>query len=200
MNQTGFTIWFTGLPGAGKSTLARMLSERILRSGLSGELLDGDVFRNHLSQGLGYSREDRDINIKRIGYVCKLLTRNQVIVIVAAIAPYREARNHNREVIERYVEVYVKCPLETLIKRDPKGLYKRALAGEIPNFTGISDPYEEPLDPEILLETDKENPEESLNRVLKTLEILEYLKPIVKSYSSEEEEKIINRLKEFGYI
>src|SRR5918996_51557 len=144
--QEGFTIWFTGLSGAGKTTLAAALAAELANRGLKVEILDGDEVRTNLSKGLGFSKEDRDTNIRRIGYVAHLLTRNGVVAITAAISPYRAIRDEVRARIGRgFVEVYAKCPLETLITRDVKGLYQRALAGEIKEFTGVSDPYEEPL-------------------------------------------------------
>ena len=167
--QTGFTLWFTGLSGAGKSTIAGILEKIIKELGLKIEILDGDVVRTHLSKGLGFSKEDRDTNIKRIGYVASLLSRNGVIVITAAISPYRDIRNEVREMHENFVEVYAKCPLEIVEKRDVKGLYKKARSGEIPQFTGVSDPYEEPVNPEITVETSKETPEESANKILNWL-------------------------------
>jgi len=139
------------------------------------EILDGDVVRTNLSKGLGFSKQDRDTNIKRIGFVCKILTRNGVIVLSAAISPYREARDYNRKEIGDFVEVYCRCPLEVCIERDVKGLYKKALAGEIKNYTGIDDPYEEPLFPEVMVDTDKETPEESVRKVIRKLEELGYL-------------------------
>ena len=171
----GVTIWFTGLPSSGKSTIARILEKRFRQLGLKCELLDGDVVRTNLSKGLGFSREDRDANIKRIGFVCHLLTRNDVIAIGAAISPFREARDYNRKLIGNFVEVYVKCPVEECEKRDVKGLFKKARAGEIKGFTGVDDPYEEPLHPEMILETAKESAEESADRVIKKLEELGYL-------------------------
>ena len=167
--QVGFTLWFTGLSGAGKSTIADILEKKIKEKGLKIEILDGDVVRTHLSKGLGFSKEDRDANIRRIGYVASLLSRNGVIAITAAISPYKEIRNEVRAMHENFVEVYVKCPLEVVEKRDVKGLYKKARRGEIPQFTGISDPYEEPLSPEIIVETNNETPEESANKILKWL-------------------------------
>src|SRR5512136_3088603 len=141
----GFTLWFTGLSGSGKSTVARLVEKSLRERGMRVEVLDGDVVRTNLSKGLGFSKEDRDTNIRRIGFVCKLLSRNGVVAIAAAISPYREIRDELRRDIGCFVEVYARCPLDTLVERDVKGLYKKALAGEIANFTGVSDPYEPPL-------------------------------------------------------
>jgi adenylyl-sulfate kinase len=165
----GFTLWFTGMSGAGKSTLSHALERRLRECGAKVELLDGDVVRTHLSKGLGFSKEDRDENIRRIGFVCELLSRNGVIAIVAAISPYRAVREEVRARIANFIEVYVHCPLEVLAERDVKGLYKKALAGEIPNFTGVSDPYEPPLTPEITVNSAAETPEESLARIWEEL-------------------------------
>jgi adenylyl-sulfate kinase len=172
-----FTVWFTGLSGAGKTTIARRV-ELVLRDrGLKVEVLDGDVIRTNLSKGLGYSKQDRDTNIRRVGFVCRLLARNGVVAIGSTISPYRAVRDEVRADNGSFVEVYVKCPLEVLRQRDPKGLYARALRGEISNFTGVSDPYEEPLHPEVVLETGKESEEESLAKVLDKLEELGYVAP-----------------------
>lgn len=168
--RPGFTLWFTGLSGAGKSTLSRRLEDVLRSRGRKVEILDGDEVRENLSKGLGFSREDRDINIRRIGYVCHLLSRNGTIAISAAISPFRSVRDENRARIGSFVEVFVKCPLEILVQRDVKGLYKKALAGEIKDFTGISHPYEEPLHPEVVVETDKESVEGSADRIVKYLE------------------------------
>lgn len=175
MSQQGFTIWFTGLSGAGKSTLSEAIEQRLKQHGRNVEILDGDIVRTHLSKGLGFSREDRDTNIKRIAFVCSLLTRHGVACISAAIAPYREARGWARQEISNFVEVYVKCPLEVCRERDVKGLYKLVDEGKIKNFTGIDDPYEEPENPELVIETDKETVEESVNRIFAKLVELEYL-------------------------
>ena len=166
----GVTVWFTGLSGAGKSTLSNLLAEELKKRKVRVEILDGDEVRTNLSKGLGFSKEDRDTNIKRIGYVCKLLTRNGVVAISAAISPYREVRDFNRQEIGRFVEIYVECSIEELTKRDVKGLYKKALAGEIKNFTGISDPYEAPLKPEILVNSGTQSVDESLAAILSYLE------------------------------
>ncbi len=175
MQQRGVTLWFTGLSGAGKSTVADILIEDFKERGLKVEGLDGDVVRTHLSKGLGFSKEDRDTNIRRIGFVCHLLSRNEVIAIASAISPYRAVRDEVREMIGDFVEIFVKVPLEVVIRRDTKGLYKKAIAGEIPQFTGISDPYEDPLNPEIVLETDKETPRQSADRVIAYLESVGYI-------------------------
>lgn len=166
----GFTLWFTGLSGAGKSTLAGMVAEELRQRGYRVEILDGDEVRTHLSKGLGFSKEDRDTNIRRIGYVCKLLARNGVIAIAAAISPYREIRDEVRRQHARFFEVFVHCPIEKLAERDVKGLYKKALAGELKGFTGVSDPYEPPLEPELVIPTDRELPEQSLLRLVQGLE------------------------------
>jgi adenylylsulfate kinase len=167
----GFTLWLTGLSGAGKSTLAAAIAGELRRHGVRVEVLDGDEVRQNLSKGLGFSREDRDINIRRIGYVAKLLTRNGVAVITAAISPYRAVRDEVRREIgrDRFVEVYVRASLDECIRRDTKGLYRKALAGEVPAFTGVSDPYEEPLAPELVVDTERETVAESATRVIRRL-------------------------------
>ena len=178
MTTKGFTIWFTGLSGAGKSTLAQALQPALQQRGHNVEILDGDIVRTNLSKGLGFSKEDRDTNILRIGFVAHLLSRNGVAVITAAISPYREIRDQNRDLIGDFVEVYAKCSIEELTRRDVKGLYEKALRGEIQNFTGISDPYEEPLDPEVVVDTEKETMEESLAKILGYLEAKGYVASI----------------------
>ncbi len=199
--ERGFTVWFTGLSCSGKTTISRRLAEELKKRGLKVEVLDGDVVRTNLSKGLGFSKEDRDTNIKRIGFVCKLLSRNGVVAIGAAISPYRAIRDYNRQEIGDFVEVYCKCPLEVCIDRDVKGLYKKALAGEITNYTGVSDPYEEPLNPEVVLETGKETEEESVRKVIRRLEELCYIQPLsANQYSEEEEEKVKKRLADLGYL
>ena len=160
-----FTLWLTGMSGAGKTTISSLLETWLRRHGALVERLDGDEVRKHLSRGLGFSREDRDENIRRIGFVARLLSRNGVIAIVAAISPYRAVRLELRQSIENFVEVHVDCPLDVLIARDAKGLYQRALRGEIVQFTGISDPYEPPLNPELVIDSSIESPEESASRV-----------------------------------
>jgi len=167
--QRGFTLWFTGLSGAGKSTLANAVIGKLQAHGKRVEILDGDEVRTNLSKGLGFSKEDRDTNIRRIGYVAHLLSRNGAVAITAAISPYRAIRDEIRQRIDDFVEVYVRCPLETLVARDVKGLYKKALAGEIKEFTGVSDPYEEPLNPEIVVDSSRETVDESVNIILTRL-------------------------------
>ena len=199
--ERGFTVWFTGLSCSGKTTVSQRVAEELLKRGLKVEVLDGDVVRTNLSKGLGFSKEDRDTNIKRIGFVCKLLSRNGVVAIGAAISPYRATRDYNRKEIGDFIEVYCKCAIEVCIERDVKGLYKKALAGEISNYTGVSDPYEEPLNPEVVLETDKETLEESVRKVMRKLEELRYIPQAeATSYSEEEEEAIKQRLADLGYI
>lgn len=166
----GFCLWFTGLSGAGKSTLSKAVSEVLRGRSRNVEILDGDEVRENLSKGLGFSREDRDTNIRRIGYVCHLLSRNGVVAISAAISPYRSIRDENRKRIGSFIEIFVKCPIDVLVQRDVKGLYKKALAGEIKNFTGISDPYEEPIEPEIIVHSDSETVEQSAKKIIKYLE------------------------------
>jgi adenylyl-sulfate kinase len=174
-----FTLWFTGMSGAGKSTLSQPIVARLRALGHRVELLDGDVVRTNLSAGLSYSREDRDINVRRIGFVANLLSRNGVVAVTAAISPYRRVRQEVRAAIEAdgagFVEVYVYCPLEVLAARDVKGLYKKALAGEIENFTGVSDPYEPPLEPEVRIDSSQDGIEESIERILGKLRELGYL-------------------------
>jgi len=177
MAHIGFTIWFTGLSGAGKSTLSEAIERRLKQYGYKVEILDGDIVRTHLSKGLGFSREDRDTNIKRIAFVCSLLTRNGVICISAAISPYREARAWARNEIKNFVEVYVKCPIDVCRERDVKGLYKLVDEGKITGFTGVDDPYEEPENPELVIETDKETQDESVAHILARLVELGYLEP-----------------------
>jgi adenylylsulfate kinase len=171
-SPAGFTLWFTGLSGAGKSTISEIVLQRLREAGRKVELLDGDVVRTHLSKGLGFSREDRDTNVRRIGWVCEVLSRNGVIAIAAAISPYRNIREEIRARIPSFVEVFVDCPLDVVASRDVKGLYRKALAGEIPQFTGVSDPYEPPLHPEVRVDSSTETPQQSADRIWETLENL----------------------------
>lgn len=175
MSSQGYTIWFTGLSGAGKSTIANALTEQLAARGQRVEVLDGDVVRTHLSKGLGFSKEDRDTNIRRIGWVCDLVARHGGVAIAAAISPYRAVRDEVRAATGRFVEVFVDCPLETCIERDVKGLYAKALAGEIAQFTGVSDPYEAPLNPEITIRSASETLDQSVARIVAALEELGYL-------------------------
>jgi len=166
MNNKGFTLWFTGLSGSGKSTLAQYLTPILIERGVAVEVLDGDEVRENLSKGLGFSKEDRDTNIRRIGYVANLLSRNGVCAITAAISPYRELRREIRDLTETFVEVYVEAPLAVVEERDTKGLYKKARSGEIKQFTGISDPYNEPENAEVTVHTGDQSIEESAQAVL----------------------------------
>ena len=205
MAQKGFTLWFTGLSASGKTTLSQMVEKRLRELALKVEILDGDPIRENLSKGLGFSKEHRDINVLRIGFVCNLLSRNGVAAIAAAISPYREIRDRNRAQIENYVEVFVDAPVEECAKRDPKGLYKKAYAGEIPNFTGVSDPYEAPDKPEIHVETAKHSPEECVDQIVYKLMDLGYLpsgkeQEVDQVYTDEEEETVRQRLEDLGYI
>jgi len=170
MEIKGFTLWFTGLSGAGKSTLANIVGKTLRERGCLTETLDGDVIRTNLSKGLGFSKEDRDTNIRRIGWVCEVLTRNKVAALAAAISPYRAIRDELRGKIGNFVEVYCKCSLDELERRDVKGLYAKARAGEIKNFTGIDDPYEAPMNPEVTIDSETEDPAESAKKILAYLE------------------------------
>ncbi len=168
--EKGFTLWFTGLSGAGKSTLAEALAPVLRERGVAVEILDGDEVRTNLSKGLGFSKEDRDTNILRIGYVAKLLARNGVAVITAAISPYADIRNQVRAQVDNFVEVHVDCSIDELTRRDVKGLYAKALRGEIANFTGVSDPYEAPESPEVRVNSETQTAAESLAAILACLE------------------------------
>jgi adenylylsulfate kinase len=173
--QRGFTLWFTGLSGAGKTTVSEIVESELKHRGLRVEVLDGDIVRTNLSKGLSFSREDRNITVLRIGFVANLLSRNGVAVIVSAISPYKEARDQVRRRIIDFVEVFVDVPLEVAAERDVKGLYKKAFAGEIDQFTGVSDPYEPPVAPDLVLKTNEETPDESAKKVLEKLEFFGYL-------------------------
>jgi len=204
MTQKGFTLWFTGLSGAGKTTLADLIyAELKNQRGLKVEKLDGDVVRTNLSKGLGFSQEDRDINIRRIGFVCNLLTRNDVIAIASAISPYRSVRDENRALVgsDKFVEVYCEVPIDVAIERDVKGLYKKALSGEIKNFTGISDPYEPPSTPEVAINSGTEAVEDSYAKIISYLEERGLIEPADETgYSKEEEEAVSAHLEALGYL
>jgi adenylylsulfate kinase len=197
----GFTLWFTGLPCSGKSTLAEIIAPELARRGRTVDILDGDIVRTNLTKGLGFSKEDRDENIRRIGFVCGLITKHGGIAISAAISPYRSVRDEVRSKIENFVEVFVDTPLELCIQRDVKGMYKKAIAGEMKNFTGISDPYEPPHNAEIVIQTQKESEQESAARILGSLERMGLIEPAHEpAYTSVEAEKIRERLEKLGYI
>lgn len=217
-STSGFTIWFTGLSGSGKTTISEIVGNRLRELGHRVELLDGDVVRTNLSKGLGFSKEDRDTNIRRIGWVCEVLTRNDVVAIAAAISPYREVRDEVRTKVGRFVEIYVECPIETLAARDIKGLYRKALAGEITGFTGVDDPYEPPLSPEVTCYSDgRETPAQSAEKVLARLTELGYLSVGWRTeddpggtsqasgtaddvYTPAEETEVSDRLRDLGYL
>jgi len=173
--QKGFTAWFTGLPCSGKTTIADKVAEILRERGHRVERLDGDIVRKELTSDLGFSKEDRDENIKRVTFVAKLLTRNGVAVLATFVSPYRERREKTRKEIGDLVEIYTRCPVEVCMQRDIKGMYVKALAGEIKDFTGVDDPYEEPENPELIVDTDKEAIEESVQKVLAKLEELGYI-------------------------
>jgi len=170
-----FTVWFTGIPCCGKTTIADQVAIVLKKKDYTVERLDGDVVRQGLTSDLGFSKKDRDENIRRATFVAKMLTRNNVIVLATFVSPYREQRRNARKEIERFVEVYVRCPVEICMKRDVKGMYQKALGGKIKHFTGVDDPYEEPEHPELILNTDTETIEESVKKVLDTIEELGYI-------------------------
>jgi len=174
-DQIGFTAWFTGIPCSGKTTIADRVADILREKGYKVERLDGDIVRKGLTSDLGFSKEDRDENIKRVTFVAKLLTRNGVAVLATFVSPYRERRAKTRQEIGGFVEVYTRCPVEVCMERDVKGMYEKALAGEIKNFTGVDDPYEEPENPELILDTDKESIDECAQRVMEKLGELGYV-------------------------
>ena len=210
--QPGCTVWFTGLPCSGKTTVADLVAEELKRRNLRVERLDGDIVRQSLTRDLGFSKEDRDKNIERVTFVAKLLSRNGVAVLVSFVSPYREARDNARRETTNFVEVFVAAPVAVREQRDVKGMYKKARAGEIKDFTGVDDPYEEPLHPEVLLKVDKTGPEECRDTVIRKLEELGYVPALStvadqmasleedEVYSQEEEEKIQRRLEDLGYL
>ena len=192
--REGFVLWFTGLPCSGKSTVADAVGEELKKISLNTERLDGDIVRQGLTKDLGFSKEDRDKNIERVTFVAKLLSRNGVATLVSFVSPYIAKRQHAREETTNFIEVYVKCPVEVCKERDVKGMYAKALKGEIKDFTGVDDPYEEPLNPEIILETDKETIKESAAKVMEALKKMNLLT------ENRENEIIKERLKSLGYI
>ena len=198
MQEKGFVIWLTGLPSSGKTTLSLALKKALETYRHNIEVLDGDVIRENLSKGLGYSKADRDINIRRIGFVAHLLARNGVAVICAAISPYRTVRDEVREMTGDFIEVYVKATVETCARRDVKGLYQKAFAGEIKAFTGVSDPYEPPVKPEIICDTEKEAVEESVEKILQFIETHGYISR--DTYSEEDKAILHKRLGDLGYL
>ena len=202
MEQKGVTVWFTGMSGAGKTALAIPLEKELRKRGLKVERLDGDIVRQSLTRDLGFTKEDRDKNIERVTFVAKLLTRNGVAVLCSFISPYRSVRAKVQEEVGNFVEVYCYAPLETLIERDVKGLYKKALAGEIENFTGVSDPYERPENPHVTIDSSAETIEESLAKILQKLEQLGYVPPAEESeaYTADEEAEVEARLAALGYL
>jgi adenylylsulfate kinase len=203
MKSNAFTLWFTGLSGAGKSTISYRVYMELKRRSLKAELLDGDIIRINFSQGLGFSKRDRDINIRRIGFVSYLLNKNDIISIVAAISPYKEVREQNRALLGKYIEVFCDCPLEILEKRDPKGLYRKARAGEIRNFTGITDPYELPENPELVLKTGEESEDASFQKVISYLEERGYTPAATEcqycNYTDEDELALRSHLAGLGF-
>ena len=190
-DNKGFTLWFTGLSGAGKTTLAKRIEKELLRRGIKVEMLDGDVVRTNLSKGLGFSKEDRDTNIRRIGFVANLLARNGVACLAAAISPYTAIRDEIRGLHQNFVEVYTECSIETLTERDVKGLYKKALAGEIKGFTGVDDPYEEPENAEVKTNSETESIEESMDKIMRYLESQNLIPAAPERDITEEEEQRI---------
>ena len=208
VSNKGFTVWMTGLPSSGKSTLAGLLAAELQGRGLPVVNLDGDEVRLRLSKGLGFSKEDRDENIRRISYVARVASDMGGVAITSAISPYREIRDEARAEIARFVEVFVSCPVEVCIQRDVKGLYKKALAGEIKGFTGIDDPYEEPLNPELVVHTDQESEQESIGNILGTLERLGLLPENetnsraagASAVSDDEREGALTKLRGLGYL
>ncbi|RKY19352.1 MAG: adenylyl-sulfate kinase [Planctomycetota bacterium] len=201
MANQGFTLWFTGLSGAGKTTLAKKIEKVMLKRGMNVEMLDGDVVRTNLSKGLGFSKEDRDTNIRRIGFVASLLARNNACCIAACISPYADIRREVRANHENFVEVFTKCSIEVLTDRDVKGLYKKALAGEIKGFTGVDDPYEEPENAEVMVDTENESIDESCDRIIRYLET-KGLMPAAPGddISADEEARILDKLKALDFV
>lgn len=201
MPNEGFTIWFTGVTGSGKSTLAAMLKDHLAGHGQSCEILDSGRIRQELNRSLGFSREEIETNLKRIAYECKMLNRNGVVAIAAAVSPYRDTRDAIRDEVGRFIEIYCRCPMEVLLRRDDADLFGRAQRGEIQHVAGINAPYEEPIRPEVLLNTDTESPETCVRKIVTTLQLLGYLPETPPAgYTAEEEAIIRQRLEDLGYI
>lgn len=200
MQHQGAVLWFTGLPSSGKSTIARAVYDELLRRNCSAELLDGAEVRESLSRGLGFSREDREANVRRIGYVAKLLSRNGVIAICASVSPYRATRDEVRHNTTNFVEVYVECPLEVAEARDVDGMYARARRGEIEEYTGITAPYEAPLEPEVHIRSDVEPVPDAARKVLRSLELIGIIPPDDGAAKPPQEDEIRRRLAALGYI
>jgi adenylylsulfate kinase len=192
--SSGFVVWLTGLPGSGKTTIAKMLEPKLKKLGVKVELLDGDEVRRQLSPDLGFTKDDRELHAKRVVYLSKLLARNGIGVIVSLISPYNAFRTFARQEIGDFVEVYVSCSLKTCINRDPKGLYKKAISGEIQDLTGVQDPYEEPTNPEITVNTENESVEQSVEKILYTLKDLGYLTNVIINWSTIVQDPVLRRL------
>jgi adenylylsulfate kinase len=171
----GFVVWLTGLPASGKTTIARCLEKKLRGRGLKVEVFDGDEVRKNLSPDLGFTPEERELHNRRVIYMAKLLARNGVAVIISLISPYRRVRDYARMEIPKFVEVWVKCSIETCRKRDPKGLYKKAVEGEVKDMTGVQHPYEEPINPEVIVDTERETPESGTMKIIEKLEILQFI-------------------------
>ncbi|MGB2986916.1 MAG: adenylyl-sulfate kinase [Phycisphaerae bacterium] len=201
MSNTGFTIWFTGMSGSGKSTIGRAVGEALQARGLQIEVLDSGRIRQKLNRTLGFSREEVETNLLRLGYECKLLNRNDVTAIVTAVSPYRDARDRLREEIGDFVEIYCRCPMEVLMQRGARELFEKAQRGEIAHVAGVNTPYEEPLKPEVLLNTDQVTIEQAVSHVIATLEVLgRIVRMETACYTPEEEEMIRQRLQDLGYL
>ncbi len=201
MPEQGFTVWFTGVTGSGKSTLAALLQEDLAGRGCSCEVLDSGRIRQELNRSLGFSRQEIETNLKRIAYECKLLNRNGIIGIAAAVSPYRDTRDEIRADLDRFIEVYCRCPMEVLLRRDQKDLFARAQRGEVLHVAGINAPYEEPIRPEVLLNTDTEPPDNSVSKIVTTLQLLRYLPEATPvGYTAQQEQIIKRRLEDLGYI
>ncbi len=201
MTQTGFTIWLTGMSGSGKSSVATATADRLRGRGLAVEVLDSGRIRSQINRSLGFSQEEIEENTLRLAYECAMLNRNNVVAIVGSVSPYRAVRDKAREQIGAFVEVYCRCPMEVLMQRDAKGLYERALKDEVKHMAGVNAPYEEPLKPEVLLNTDQLTVDDAATQIIKTLEVLNRLsRDEGSAYTADEEEMIRQRLENLGYL